>query len=259
MREKKKSTSWEGVSSWYDGAVGKTGHYYHEKIILPKILSLLGIKKDSAGSLLDLACGQGILSRHLPESLEYLGVDISPSLIKSAGEQNLYPSKKTHSFLVSDITKPLPPLKKTFQFCTIVLAIQNLESPLGALKNAFEHLDHGGRLLIVMNHPCFRIPRQSSWGFDMEKKVQYRRIDKYFSSFEVPISSHPSKGSASQETVSFHHPLSQWTLWLKEAGFVIEGIEEWCSDKKSEGGRAKMEDIGRKEFPLFMTFIAKKL
>ena len=214
MREKKKSTSWEGVSSWYDGAVGKTGHYYHEKIILPKILSLLGIKKDSVGSLLDLACGQGILSRHL---------------------------------------------KKTFQFCTIILAIQNLESPLGALKNAFEHLDHGGKLLIVMNHPCFRIPRQSSWGFDMEKKVQYRRIDKYFSSFEVPISSHPSKGSASQETVSFHHPLSQWALWLKEAGFVIEGIEEWCSDKKSEGGRAKMEDIGRKEFPLFMTFIAKKL
>ena len=257
MREKKKPTSWEGVSNWYDQAVGKTGHYYHENIILPKILSLLEIKKETAGPLLDLACGQGILSRHLPGSLEYLGIDISPSLVKSARDQNLH--EKTHSFLVSDITRPLPPLKKTFQFCTIVLAIQNLENPLGALKNAFEYLNHGGKLLIVMNHPCFRIPRQSSWGFDMEKKVQYRRLDKYFTSLKIPISSHPSKGAASQETLSFHHPLSQWTLWLKEAGFVIESIEEWCSDKKSEGGRAKMEDVGRKEFPLFMTFVAKKV
>ncbi len=256
MREKKDPTSWEGVSKWYDKAVGKTGHYYHEQIILPKIISLLGLKKDSTGSLLDLACGQGILSRHLPTSLEYVGVDIAPSLIKSAKQQN---KNKLHSFLVNDITKPIHSLKKNFQFCTIVLALQNIEKPLDALKNAFQHMDHGGRLLIIMNHPCFRIPRQSSWGVDLEKKTQYRRIDRYYNSLKIPIQSHPSQGADSQETLSFHHSLSQWTLWLNEAGFVIEWIEEWCSDKKSTGSRARMEDLSRREIPLFMSFIAKKL
>ena len=86
--KKKETTSWEGVSQWYNQAVGKTGHYYHENVILPKLLTLFDIKKDSTGSLLDLACGQGILSRHIPASFEYVGVDISPSLIASAKQQN---------------------------------------------------------------------------------------------------------------------------------------------------------------------------
>ena len=256
MKKKKETTSWEGVSKWYDKAVGKTGHYFHEKTILPKIVSLLGIKKDSTTSLLDLACGQGILSRYLPSSLEYLGVDIAPSLLKSAREQN---NKKKHSFKQADITKPLILLKKDFKFCTVVLALQNLETPVRAMKNAFEHLAPGGKLLLVMNHPCFRIPRQSSWGVDLKKKTQYRRIDRYYSPLKIPIQSNPSQGKKSKETLSFHHPLSTWTLWLKEAGFVIEGIEEWCSDKKSTGKYAKMEDTSRKEIPMFLSFIAKKL
>lgn len=254
--KKKETTSWEGVSKWYDKAVGTTGHYYHENVILPKILSLFEIRKDSKGSLLDLACGQGILSRHLPPSFEYLGVDISPSLLQSAKTQN---KKKLHSFAAGDITKPLPTSKKDFELCTIILALQNIQNPLLALKNASEHLVSGGTLLIVMNHPCFRIPRQSSWGVDLENKIQYRRIDRYYSSIKIPIQSHPSKGTKSEETLSFHHPLSKWSLWLKEAGFVISSIEEWCSDKKSTGKHAKMEDVSRAEIPLFLSFVAKKL
>jgi hypothetical protein len=40
---------------------------------------------------------------------------------------------------------------------------------------------------------------------------------------------------------------------------VIEKIEEWVSDKKSEGGKAAMEDKARAEFPLFMAIAAKKI
>jgi ubiquinone/menaquinone biosynthesis C-methylase UbiE len=256
MRKKKEMTSWEGVSKWYNKAVGKEGHYFHEKIILPKISSILDIKKNSTASFLDLACGQGILSRHLPSTTEYLGVDISPSLLKSAEEQN---KNKNHSFKKADITEPLFLQKKDFNFCTIVLALQNLESPIGAMKNAFHHLERGGKLLLIMNHPCFRIPRQSSWGIDLENKTQYRRVDRYYSSLKIPIQSNPSQGKNSKETLSFHHPLSKWSYWLKEAGFVIEEIEEWCSDKKSTGKYAKMEDTSREEIPMFLTFIAKKL
>lgn len=245
------STSWEPVSRWYDESVGKTGHYYHEHVVLPKLLPLLGTE----GSLLDLACGQGILSKHLSADRPYLGVDISKSLIQSAKQQN---KKKLHSFLVSDITIPLTLPKKDFSCCTIVLALQNLQNPLGALKNAYQHMKLGGRLAIVMNHPCFRIPRQSSWGVDLDKKIQYRRIDRYMSPLQIPIQSHPSKGEASEHTFSFHAPLSSWTVWLKEAGFSMEWMEEWCSDKKSTGKYAKMEDTSRNEFPLFLCLIARR-
>jgi hypothetical protein len=41
-------------------------------------------------------------------------------------------------------------------------------------------------------------------------------------------------------------------------GFLIEKMEEWISDKKSEGGRAKIEDKARAEFPLFLAIKAIK-
>jgi ubiquinone/menaquinone biosynthesis C-methylase UbiE len=254
-KRKKETTSWEGVSSWYDKAVGKSGHYYHQKLVLPKVLEMLELTKNSKGSLLDLACGQGIISRCLPEAMDYQGVDISPSLIKSAREQN---ERKNGQFLVSDITKPLSLAKKDFDYCTILLAVQNLETPLNALKNAAKHLSKGGTILLMMNHPCFRIPRQSSWGIDEERSIQYRRVDKYSSSMKIPILSNPSLGKKSATTFSFHHPLSQWTKWLFEAGFAIEWMEELSSDKVSTGKYAKREDVSRKEFPLFLAVRAIK-
>jgi hypothetical protein len=45
---------------------------------------------------------------------------------------------------------------------------------------------------------------------------------------------------------------------LEKNKFLIRSIEEWISDKKSEGGCKEMEDTARKEFPLFLTLVAVK-
>jgi hypothetical protein len=107
-----------------------------------------------------------------------------------------------------------------------------------------------------MNHPCFRVPRQSSWGVDEQKKLQYRRIDRYMEPLKIPIQTHPGQGDKSPQTWSFHHPLSTYVEGLSKSGFVIEKIEEWLSDKLSTGGKAKMENRSRLEFPLFLTIYA---
>lgn len=249
------STSWEPVEKWYRAAVGEEGHYYHQKIILPGILRLLDLEHSKQSSVLDLACGQGILGRYLPERISYTGIDLSPSLIKTAKSCDTNP---LHHYLVADVTKPLPLKGQTFSHSTIVLALQNIEHPERTLKQIFQHLAPNGKLVIVLNHPCFRIPRQSSWGVDQQKKIQYRRLDCYASSLRIPIQAHPSKGTGSPETFSFHHPLSQYSQWLHDTGFVIALMEEWCSDKVSTGGAAKMENRSRNEFPLFLAILAVK-
>lgn len=245
-------TSWENSHSWYDKTVGEKGHYYHQSVIFPKALKLLELKKGD--KLLDLACGQGVLSRQLPLQVGYLGVDASTSLIKQAKH---YAS--TRNFLVGDVTQTLKTPEKDFSHATIILALQNIEHPQLVLRNASNHLKSQGKLLIVLNHPCFRIPRQSSWGIDEAKKLQYRRVDRYLSPLKIPIQTHPGRQKDSQETWSFHHSLSDYSLWLKEEGFSIELIEEWVSDKQSTGGHAKMENRSRAEFPLFLTILASKL
>lgn len=249
-------TSWENSSGWYDRIVGSKGHYYHSQVIIPGVLKLLEEEKKTQPFLLDLACGQGILARHLPKGMKYLGIDSSESLIQSAKN---YSGGAPHQYFLHDLSHPLVLPFKEFSHATCILALQNLAHPFQLLRTAYTHLRKGAPLILVMNHPCFRIPRQSGWGIDEQKKLQYRRIEAYMGDMKIPIRTQPSQGETSEETWSFHHPLSFYTAQLKQTGFVIDQIQEWCSDKKSIGKMAPMENRSRREFPLFMTIVARKL
>ena len=127
-----------------------------------------------------------------------------------------------------------------------------------ALRHVGRVLKPGGRFVVVLNHPAFRIPGKSSWGADDAAGIQYRRIDGYMSESRAAIDMNPGKSasSASAEknlTYSFHRPLQVYSKSLANAGFAISRIEEWMSHKESEKGPKKaMEDKARKEFPLFM-------
>lgn len=242
-------SSWKKPSSWYDSIVSKDGHYYHQELVIPNSLRLLDLKKSS--SLLDLACGQGVLARAIPKACAYLGIDGAPELITKAKGYS------THKYLVHDLSTPLE-LDKSFSHAVICLALQNIEDPSEVLASAHKHLKPKGKLLVVLNHPCFRIPRQSNWGIDEKKKLQYRRVDRYMTPMSIPLQTHPSKGNQSATMMTYHHSLSDISQMLCKAGFAIHVLEEWVSEKKSTGGKAKMENLARKEFPLFMAILAEK-
>lgn len=241
--------SWDSSEQWYTACVGEKGHYYHQAVILPNALRLLG----EFNSLLDLGCGQGVLARYLPKKIEYVGVDLSKELIASAKKMTTQVQ-----FIIGDAATDLPIEKKDFDRATFILSLQNMEKGQGAICTAGRHLKKGGKLLIVMNHPSFRIPRQSGWEVDEQMKLQYRRINSYMSAQEIPIQTHPGKGGCSETTFSYHHPLSSYSNWLQQEKFVILAIEEWCSNKKSEGARARMEDRARREIPLFLAILARR-
>lgn len=247
-------TSWEGVSEWYGRLTGDRGHYYHRQIVIPRSLRLLGL--DEGSSLLDLACGQGVLARHIPPEVYYEGIDASPGLIDEARKLD---KDRKHVYRVADISRPLPTPHRDFTHAAIILALQNVPEAEPVVANAAKHLASGGRFLIVINHPCFRIPRQSSWGIDEANKTQYRRIDRYLTPLKVPIAINPGSGRKSPTTWSYHFPVSYYSEVLNKAGFMIELLEEWVSDKRSVGKAARMENRARAEFPLFLAILARKL
>jgi SAM-dependent methyltransferase len=246
----KKTTSWQDAGRWYDSIVGADGHYYHQHVIIPGVLGLLRLQRGD--SVLDIGCGQGVLARSLPRDVAYAGLDIAPKLIELGKK---YSQNRNHSFLIHDVQAPLPfPAEKKFTHATAILSLQNIEKQELVFQNIRPHLPQEAKFVFVLNHPAFRIPRQSSWGYDEKQAVQYRRIDSYMSPQKIPIRMHP--GANEETTWSFHLPLSSWAAMCARNGFYIETIEEWVSPKTSEGGRARAENRARREFPLFLTIAA---
>ncbi|MBL8015064.1 MAG: methyltransferase domain-containing protein [Candidatus Doudnabacteria bacterium] len=243
-------TSWQKVAAAYNQKVGKKGHYHHEHTIIPKVLEILQLDKGS--TLLDLACGQGVLARNVPAIKKYVGVDSAPSLLAEA-KKFRYPFAA--EFVQSDVSKPLKLGK--FSRVAMILALQNVAEPAGVFKNIEQSLEPGGEAVIVLNHPVLRIPRQTSWEIDARNKIQYRRVNRYLSPLKVPIDMTPGQGKQ-KLTWSFHFPISYYFDLAKKSGLYVTDLQEWVSDKVSEGKAARMENLARQEFPLFMTLVLKK-
>lgn len=185
------------------------------------------------------------------------GIDASPSLIQSA-IQHSKNSKDRVKYLCLNAEK-LTDLKDShFDGLVAILTLQNMKDLWAVSRECARVTKPRGRMIWVINHPFLRIPRQSSWGWDENRKIQYRRLDMYKSTAEIPIRMHPGQKN-SEDTVSFHRSLSEMLETAFKAGFVLSGMEEWCSNRKSAPGpRAKAEDRARNEFPLFAALCFRK-
>lgn len=242
-----KSTSWEEVASWYDEFMEDADDTYQRQVILPNLLRILSLRKNE--SLLDLACGQGFFARefHAKEA-RVVGVDISPELIRLARTR----SPKEITYHISSADALLFLAAGSFDIVCITLALQNIENVSGVFAECHRVLKPSGRLVLVINHPAFRVLKHSSWDWDGEKKVQYRRVDSYLSEAKVSVTMHPGE-KKSPSTISFHRPLQYYFKMLSKHGFAVSRLEEWISHRRSEKGlRKEAEDKARKEIPLFL-------
>jgi ubiquinone/menaquinone biosynthesis C-methylase UbiE len=245
-------TDWGDVADWYDQLVGESGSEYHREVVLPGVVRLLTLHPGEAA--IDIACGQGVLCRILAErGVEVTGVDAARELIDAARQRG--PAAIRYEIGDARELGLLPPAR--FDAAACILAIQNIHPLQGVFAGVARLLRPAGRFVIVMMHPCFRGPRESSWGWDQAKKVQYRRVDRYLLPRKSPIVTHPGSKAASGYTWTFHKPIEAYVKALRQAGLLIDAIEEWPSHKTSQPGpRAAAENTARKEIPLFMAIRA---
>ena len=250
-----KDTSWEKVAGWYDKHLENDADTYQNLVILPNLARLLSLA--GRERVLDLACGQGFFTRAFAKSAKTIeGCDLSPTLIASAKEH----SGASIRFTVSNAMTLRFAKDASFDVVYCVLALQNIEKVAETLKEISRVLTKQGRFVFVLNHPAFRVPKHSAWGFDEKVGVQYRRVDRYLSSSKEKIDMTPSKKSNKEYTVSFHRSLQEYMKLLRASGFAVTRLEEWISHRKSEKGpRANAEDAARKEFPLFLAVETQKL
>jgi SAM-dependent methyltransferase len=249
-------TSWDPVADWYLGWVGEGGSKHHRNVAVPALLGLL--EPQPGEQILDLGCGPGVLARPLAEAgARYTGVDASEKLIEYARRHHGADGR----FIVGDARKlsavrGLSP--GAFDAITFLLSIHDMDPLDPVLASAAWALKPGGRVVILMTHPCFRVPRQSGWGWDEGRKLRYRRIDRYLTPLPVPMTAGAeSRGGV---TRSFHRPLEEYVNGLAAAGLLVDGLREVPTYKEAPAGpRARAENLANREIPLFLCLRARKL
>ena len=240
------------MAAWYDEVV-EDKESYQQQVILPHLTRILALTKND--HLLDVACGTGFFAHSFAkQGANVTGVDVAPELVALA-KRHAGPREQ---FVVGRADQ-LPLSDQSATKATCILALQNIQNLEGTLFECQRALAASGTLHLVLNHPAFRVPRGSSWGFDNKEGRQYRRIDHYLTESRVEINMHPG-GRATETTLSFHRPLQVYMKALRKCGFAVTALEEWISHKKSEPGpHAKTENNARKEIPLFLYLEAGKL
>ncbi|MEM7119341.1 MAG: class I SAM-dependent methyltransferase [Chloroflexota bacterium] len=261
-------TSWDGVAAWYDGWMGQDGSRHHRELAIPTLIDLLVPQADER--IIDIGAGQGVLAPHMAEAgATYVGVDASSKLLRKARRHH---GQAGTTFVQGDarrLASLVEVEQNSFAAAVFLLSIQDMSPLESVLASASEVLVENGRLVILMTHPCFRIPRQSGWGWDEQRKLRYRRVDSYLTRLAVPMKSYKTKRPTPQgnaTTRSFHRPLQDYINGLSACGFMIDQIKEVpageLAGKKAnyrKANRLKAAKRAKTEIPLFLGIRAIKI
>ena len=260
----KTKTDWGTVAKWYDGVVNDNDSY-QLKVVLPNITRIMGDTKMSikGKKVLDIACGQGYFAEKFSVvGAQVFGFDLGSDLIKIA-QSSATKNKLSINYTVADAQDYGEKVKESnFDIAVCILALQNIPDIKKVFEDTFKKLKKGGRFIFVINHPAYRNPRSSDWGWDEKAEIRYRRVDSYMSEAKIKMDMNPGESDLTKKkfTYSFHRPLQTYVKTLANSGFLISKIEEWTSHKVSEQGpKSAAENKARHEFPLFMCVEALKM
>ncbi|MBX3390016.1 MAG: methyltransferase domain-containing protein [Phycisphaeraceae bacterium] len=280
-------SGWNHVATWYDRLIeeGRSDHF--EKVIIPGTLRLLEPAKGQ--HILDIACGQGAFCRTLARlGVQATGIDAAPNLIDAArrGTGGLHPAPR---FQVGD-ARNLGDASldgEPFDRATCLMALMNIEPLAPVFAGIASKIRRGGSFVCVILHPAFRSPGQTSWVWDSSASKdrhgrggvrgsdaagrsapgsarssdrQFRRVDGYLSAGHREIVMNPGAAASGAEkvvTLTHHRPIQTYVRLLREAGLLIDSLEEWPSARESEPGpRAAEENRARREIPMFLAIRA---
>ena len=249
--------AWEHHAYWYNQRHGRAGDKHHQELIIPAILRHLRLKPGMR--ILDCCCGQGVVARALAaQGAQISGIDGSKSLIEAAqsyaGPDEDYQCADAHDLAAAK-------LAGDFDAAIMVLAIQDLDPVDTVLTGIAAQVQPGADLIIVLTHPCFRVPRHSDWFFDRKHQLQKRILDQYMSaeSIDIVVGS-ASKQADESHSTHYHRPLQFYMRALGKAGFGVVDCEELCTQRRgSSGSRSSAEDQAQREFPMFLLLKARKL
>ena len=216
---------WEALAAWYDARQGDTGDLWHRALIDPGLLAVLGPVRGL--ELLDLACGNGYLSRRFArEGARVTGVDASAPIVRLARARERRAPLGVR-YLVADAARLDALADGRFDIVVSNMALMDIRGADRAIAEVGRLLRPSGRFVFSICHPCFDVMSRSAWEIErgFRSEVVWRKVQRYREPYEELC---PWKvGEKEYRAVpGFHRPLAWYVRALRAAGLVIEAFEE---------------------------------
>ena len=204
---------WEAEAGNWAAFARTPGHdSTHDYINLPALRALL---PEPGNRTLDLACGEGRISRFLLSlGHRVAGADASPSMVRLAvGHQDTAPA------VLADATA-LPFRDAAFDLVVAYMCLHDMDLMPQAVAEAARVLEPGGRLCASIPHPVSSAGAFRGREGDAPFLIEGSYLD------TAPADSVVDRGGTTLTFHSEHRPIEAYSRALEAAGLLIEAIRE---------------------------------
>jgi 2-polyprenyl-3-methyl-5-hydroxy-6-metoxy-1,4-benzoquinol methylase len=220
---------WDANAEAWDARIGAGGGW-QSTLIFPTVERMLNLQ--TGESILDIACGNGQLSRRLAEAgATVVASDFSPKLIELAKRR---PTEYAHriTYSVTDATNEeqlmslAGPERRHFDAAVCCNAIMDMPVIEPLFRAVSKLLKPDGRFVFSVMHPCFNGLSMSMTPElpDFDEKPTYAiKISRYLS---MNVTKGLAIRSQPKEQYYWHRPLHMLLNAAFANGLVMDGIEE---------------------------------
>jgi SAM-dependent methyltransferase len=237
---------WEAEAANWAAFARTPGHdQTHRNINLPAFLRLLP-EPEPGASTLDLACGEGRLTRLLAgHGHRVAGVDAAPTMARLAAAH-----EQAASPVINGDATALPFGDGVFGLVVAYMCLHDIDAMPEAVAEAARVLRPGGKLCVAIPHPV-----HSAGEFERrDGEARFVISGSYLD--PAPTDWAAERGGVRLTFHSEHRPLQAYSLALERAGLLIEAIREIrVPDELVDGDPAKRR---WQRIPLFLHLRAIK-
>ncbi len=151
-------------------------------------------------------------------------------------------------------------IERPLDAAAVVMALQDLDPIAPVLAGAAQAVRPGGRVVLALTHPCFRIPRRSTWGWDEALHMRGTAASTA-TSRRSPPHPHPSRarGRGEHQLLPSAAGRVPQRLRRREAWGGGAATELVSHRRAGRGPRWSAEDHSAREFPLFLVLTCVRL
>ena len=240
--------TWQENADFWVQIIRGNHDRYRSGLTNAAVLNAIG--PASGVRILDAGCGEGYMARELAsQGADVLGIDSSANLVQAASALSGTDAASPR-FRVADVTG-LDDADSSYDLVLCNHLMNDLPDPRGPIAELARVLKPGGRIVILMLHPCFYNDRVSrSNGDNREVASAYFTQRKVTQQFNVDGIVSPA------EVTSWHRPLEFYIQALQDAGLWLTDLRE----PHPTGEQIRDDPWWQANFPrpLFLLLVAKK-